>query len=693
MADAALREMRGAGSWFSESLFNLLVDYYPEVPFRPYGSGATGDNVLPVLKELRPGCIIIYAKGHSGTTTFPSSLKTEHPMLGRDMPAAFREYTRQTGVRLFLYYSGLLDGAAGERHPDWRMLDKEGRPREYFANFETFVSYGNCPLSGYFDEWVAVHLREMIERYDPDGIWVDGDWAGPCYCPRCEARYRRETHLDGPMPDYTPASPEGLAWTRVWGQILHEWRMRFRGLVKGLKADCMYSAGNVTARAEYAEPFDWRSGDWFSPNNHRLHMSVSARRYAATGVPYDAYTCDTSFMHSREHVRSRSKPLPRMLQEGATLLANGAQWGYWTYPMPHGALVPSKMRVAAAAARFARRRREVCLNTTFVPVTGVINTDPGAYVWSECSPVMMGAGKALIALHRSPVFFDESGTEGEWPYELLVLPENPVVPDGLVDRLESYVREGGSLLTCGGAIRSPRLQRLLGVRLARAGEVDDGHVFRRSGEPTGVFAAWDRLDLDGAEELYPLYLSWDQLNGEAGRIKANWPIHGMVDEERPDAAGFAAATVRRLGRGQAVHVTTNVFSHYWQFGNPDILAWLREMVELLVPAPLLRTDAPSFVELSLRRRDDRLLLHVVNGNPGRDISLVGSDDYWVDDIPAVGPYTFRIRSAGPVRRVTEQPGGRRLPFGFERGVLTVTLPRVEIHTCLVIDGWARPDGR
>ncbi|HUU23254.1 MAG TPA: hypothetical protein VM389_12040, partial [Phycisphaerae bacterium] len=131
MADAALREMRGAGSWFSESLFNLLVDYYPEVPFRPDGSGATGDNVLPVLKELRPGCIIIYAKGHSGTTTFPSSLKTEHPMLGRDMPAAFREYTRQTGVRLFLYYSGLLDGAAGERHPDWRMLDKEGRPREY----------------------------------------------------------------------------------------------------------------------------------------------------------------------------------------------------------------------------------------------------------------------------------------------------------------------------------------------------------------------------------------------------------------------------------------------------------------------------------------------------------------------------------------------------------------------------------
>ena len=114
--------------------------------------------------------------------------------------------------------------------------------------------------------------------------------------------------------------------------------------------------GNVSARREFLQPFDWRSGDWFSPNNHRLHMSVTARRYATTGLPYDAYTCDTAFVHAWKHMRSRSKPLDRMLQEGATLLANGATWGYWTYPMPHGAFVPSKMRVAAEAAKFASAR-------------------------------------------------------------------------------------------------------------------------------------------------------------------------------------------------------------------------------------------------------------------------------------------------------------------------------------------------
>ena len=41
-----------AATWLADSAMNLLVDYYPEIQFRPYGSGATRRNVVPFLKQL-----------------------------------------------------------------------------------------------------------------------------------------------------------------------------------------------------------------------------------------------------------------------------------------------------------------------------------------------------------------------------------------------------------------------------------------------------------------------------------------------------------------------------------------------------------------------------------------------------------------------------------------------------------------
>jgi len=75
---------------------------------------------------------------------------------------------------------------------------------------------------------------------------------------------------------------------------------------------------------------------------------------------------------------------------------------------------------------------------------------------------MMGTGKALIALHRSPLFMDESRLSGPLPYELIVLPENRAIPAASVRRLAQYVRAGGRLLSIGdAALCSPPLQRLL----------------------------------------------------------------------------------------------------------------------------------------------------------------------------------------------------------------------------------------
>lgn len=669
-------------AWLADSMMNLLVDYYTEVQFRPYGAGATRENVLPVLRDLELGYICIYAKGHSGYTTWHSSLKTAHTMLAQDMPLLFRELTRETGTKLVLYYSGLLDGIAGLRHPEWRMRHQDGSEQLYFNDFQIFMAYANCPHSGYFDEWVAVHLRELIEAYDPDGIWVDGDWPAACYCDRCRAVFRQELGWTEPWSDMQQRPDFAAEYTQFWNRVTARWRERFNGFVKSLKPSCAYSAGNVSPRREFLAPFDWRSGDFFSPGFFYLHdMARMMRWYDTLGVPYDAYVCDTSFTHVRKHVRSRTKTLDRMLQETATVAANGGTVGYWTYPTGDGAFVPSRMAKARQVRQFLKAREDVFLHTRPAGWTAIVVTDPATPTFGGGS--VEGAHKALAALHRSPELMDETGVFANMPHRLVVLPEQSVVDDDTARTLLAWVENGGLLLTTGATINSPVLRAALGVTDVRKSAVTDGHVILRShDEPTGIDAPWDRLT--GSEELYPLYLSWDQLNPEVRNLPNNWPMHGHLDEQKPEAAGFPAAVTRQIGHGHIVHIATELFDRYRSLGDPQMLRWLREIIDTLDLQPLFSTSAPYWVDVSLRRKDDFWLIHLVNQNPGRDVAKLGTDDTWVDEIPIVGPYAINLRLANAPSTVIMEPGDTPAEWGYADGLLSITLPQLHIHTCIKV---------
>jgi hypothetical protein len=696
---------------------NLLVDYYPEDQSRPYGSGCTRANTLPWLKQLKLGYLCIYAKGHSGFTTWQSSLHTHHKKLGKDMPKFFRELTRAANTKLVLYYSGLLDGLAGTRHPDWIMIKRDGKPSTaLFADFNISIAYAICPQSAYWEKWASIQLRELIEGYNPDGIWVDGDWPGPCYCKRCLERFRKDTGWSGTLAKMILRKDFDAQYAITWKHITHEWRTRFSKFVKTLKPDCLYSAGNVSPRREFAAPFDWRSGDFFSPGHHPIQdMARMMRWYGTLAVPYDAYICDTSFTHARKQVRSRSKPLQRMLQEAATVAANGGMVGYWTYPLGNGAWVPSRMKKAITVRKFLEERKELFLHTQSAQWTAILATDPSMLTFGNAG--IVGAHKALAALHRSPDIMDETGFDADLSYDLAVVPEQAVIDKKTVKKIETFVQRGGKLLTTGKSIQSPELQKLLGISGVKLSAVNDGHVILKNyDEPTGIDLPWDKVLIsncsrplggrparlsgfceggtginapgynksEDATELYPLYLSWDQFNTKC-QVSNNYPMHGQMDEEHPKKAGFPAAIGRRLGKGCLAHICTGIFGHYATLGDPQILRWLKEILAFLQPKPMFETDAPSWVDVSLRRKDNSLLIHFVNQNPGRDLCKLNTNDLWVDEIPEVGPFNVRLRCAKKPKRIIYEPSGKPVKASWQNSILQIALERLHIHSCLVIN--------
>jgi hypothetical protein len=161
-------------------------------------------------------------------------------------------------------------------------------------------------------------------------------------------------------------------------------------------------------------------------------------------------------------------------------------------------------------------------------------------------------------------------------------------------------------------------------------------------------------------------------------------MHGQLDEEHPEPAGFPAAVARTIGQGRMVHLCTDLFGHYYSFGDPQVLRWLRELVDGLFPQPLFRTSAPSWVDVSLRRRGEAVLVHFLNTNPGRDLCRLGTDDTWVDEVPQVGPFDCELRLPGLTGHVSWEPDGQVLEGTSSGGVLRFVVPRFQIHGCAVV---------
>ena len=284
--------------------------------------------------------------------------------------------------------------------------------------------------------------------------------------------------------------------------------------------------------------------------------------------------------------------------------------------------------------------------------------------------------------------------------KLLVFPEQAVIPDATVAWLNGFVRDGGTVLVTGDSLLLPAIQRLAGITRLEERAIPDGHVILNDApfdEPTGIDAPWHRLTVaDDVTTLYPLYHSWDHDNPGIGNLTNNWPMHGMLNESAPEPAHAPAAICRPLGKGKIIAVPVALFAAYRAAKDPQILRWIRELLQQTAPAPLITTDAPSWVDITLRTKNSPdtaptvsakppcLIVHCVNQNSGRDLSLLNAQDTWVDEIPRVGPYTLTLRLARAPESITLVPGDTPLPFTFRDGILHTQIPSFHIHAALLL---------
>jgi hypothetical protein len=177
---------------------------------------------------------------------YPSRVPLHRParfLGGRDLFGELCRAAHEAGLAVFARMdSNRAHEEFYRAHPDWFAVDAEGRPHKAG---ELFVTCVNGP---YYDEHIPAILREIAERYHPDGF-TDNSWSGLgrgtiCYCGNCRRKFREGRGHDIPrVKDWNdPAYREWIRWN--YDRRLEIWDLNNRATKAAGGPDCIWAGMN-----------------------------------------------------------------------------------------------------------------------------------------------------------------------------------------------------------------------------------------------------------------------------------------------------------------------------------------------------------------------------------------------------------------------------------------------------------------
>lgn len=635
----------------ADSFLGIHFDFHAGKDCTEIGRDTTPAMVASIIDQVRPDYLQVDCKGHPGLSSYPTKVGNQAPGFVGDPLRVWRAVTAERGVGLYMHYSGVWDGEAVRRHPDWAVKGADGKPSDRATSF----------FGPYADRLSIPQLRELAEVYKVDGAWVDGDcWAAqPDYRPDALKAFRDATGIaDVPK---RPGDPH-------WREFLQFHRERYRGYLRHYvealhAADPEFQVCSNWAFSDHmpepvSAPVDWLSGD-FSPDDSVNSARISARYLARQGKPWDLMAW--SFSHKPRPGGSAQKTAVQLEREAAVVLALGGGFQAYFKQKRDGSIFPEQMPVMAEVARFCRARQEICHHAEAVPQVALLYSTANHYrrvngLFSRDPSRFAGTLEALLESQHSVELLSEHNLTGRMrEYPLIVVPECEYLEPAFRGELADYARAGGNLLLVG-----PQSAALFREELGAA----------LDGQPTD---APGYLELDGG----PMRTQGRRQAARPGPdVQTVGRLRAKEDRGSPSTP---AATIGRLGRGRIAATYFSVSQGYLANRPVPVRDFLDGLVQRLMPAPMVEVDGSPDVDVSVNRKGGRLAVNLVNTSGPHATAGI------IDSVAPVGPLSVRVRLPKRPERVRVEPGGADLPFEYADGVARMTLPRLEVHSVVVVE--------
>jgi hypothetical protein len=637
------------------AFFGLHFDLHPSKTDTELGADVSEENIARLLNRVKPDYVQYDCKGHVGWAGYPTKIGWPAPGIKKDSLAVWRKVTREQGVALFIHYSGVWDSQAIEHHPEWARIDEKGNRDP--NNTSVFGAYK--------DEFLIPQLKEVTSVYELDGVWVDGEcWAAQLdYSPQALDAWKKETGLQAAPKERN--DPRWLDWKmfnrRAFENYLCHWVDALHAFNPNLQITSNWMYSSFAPKPVVAK-LDFLSGD-YSPSLSLDRARVEARYLAGTGMPWDLMAW--GFDKGKDQDWSIKTPV-QLIQEAAVVLMQGGGFQIYHQPTRSGYIIDAIIDQEGQVADFCRARQEVSFKSETIPQIALLLSSESHWdkserifaPWGGEFDDLEGTLHALLELHYSVDILAEHQLEPRLKdFPLVVIPDSHKLTDEFKKALIGYVERGGNLLLLGE--KCARLfEPSLGVSFAAPPRKITAELATSSG-PVSVNGIWQDVTLGSARPVGYRHLTRD--------VRKYSEI---------------AATLTDCGKGKIGAVYGPLADIFFKSHHPYLRKFIGDIVKELFPEPAVLVDGPALVDVALRTtKSGRLSLHLLNRS-----NLPLPDRYnFTDFIPAVGPLTVKIKTDKKPQKVTLAPEGLSLQWDWKSGLLSAVVPRVHIHSIVVVD--------
>lgn len=657
-------------NWHYRCNFGMHYDLHPQATDTELGAKITHENLRKALKKINPDWIQCDCKGHAGYTAWPTKYGTLSPGYIKDAMRIHSDVCHELGIKLGVHYSGVIDVVACEKHPEWEAKAPKGPDGK--AQGYSSVHKSVCPHSAYYDELLIPQFMELIDNYDIDGFWVDGDCWGvlPCYCDKCTGEFKEKYGIDAPTDK---SKPEYKLWNEYHRQLFINNVNKYTEAVHKKKPDCLVISNwmlTFGAPVEDTLITDYISGD-LSYDQGLKSAVLEGHFIPNRGRDWDlmAWGFGGNTLGEWE-----VKSIPYLKQECAYVTACGGAAMIYGKPNRNGLLPDWHNKIYGEISKFIKERAEVSRHSVSVPQIAVIHnptdyfdgTIDGVYTINLLHPAMIkfiGCCNLLSENHYHYDLLMTNMLKGKLSnYKLVIIPEVYKFDDEFKNELRDYVQNGGNVLI-GGSNATCAFGDILGIK---GNEFGHTMTFVQVGNEVTNFGKLDhfKAKLNGAKALK--YIMKE----------------GCIGDSETDRI---ATVINEFGKGKAVGITFNMFTSYGDNHFPRMRMLFKELMDLYdVEYKISQVEAPSYVHFNLREKDNKIIVNLNNVGKISNAAEVKKNDIF-EEIPEVYNIKFRLKLDKKPNKVFLIPSKDNIKSTYKDGYLYVTVKKLEIMETIVIE--------